>query len=103
MNAAGIIEAMRADLPPATRLVWVCLEIHAVDHVCTMSRAEIAETLHLGIRTVNRAVNELRDASIIVCRYGGKFEITIGNFSKVRMNGAAGAVWTFGDDQGGTP
>jgi hypothetical protein len=62
----GILEAVRSELSPATRCVWVCLENHANGHRFWAMTAEmIAAELHLGLNTAHRAITELEAAKII--------------------------------------
>jgi hypothetical protein len=66
MSIHGILEAMRSDLSPAFRLVWQCLENHANGHrFWPMTAMQIAAELHLGVATVNRAIEGLEQLEIV--------------------------------------
>jgi hypothetical protein len=68
MSVAGLLDAMRAPVCPATRLVWMCLENHANGHRWwRMTEKQIADELSLSAATVARAIGWLasREQKII--------------------------------------
>lgn len=66
MSVSNLIAAMRSDLPPAARLVWMCLENHANSAgFWSITNSQIAAELHLGIATVKRSVWLLESRSVI--------------------------------------
>jgi len=70
MSIYGLLDAMRSDYAPATRLVWQCLENHANDdRWWRMTHDQIASELHLSVDSIGRAVADLsRDGVIRVER-----------------------------------
>ena len=66
MSIAGLLDAMRADLPPATRLVWQCIENHIGSNGhWSMTNEQIAEELHMHVNTVDTSVRLLERLGII--------------------------------------
>jgi DNA-binding Lrp family transcriptional regulator len=66
MSVLGLIDAMRADMAPATRLVWQALENHANgDRWWRTTNAALATELHLSEPVVARALQELEASGII--------------------------------------
>lgn len=67
MSVQGMVDAMRTKgMPPATRLVWICLENHANGARCwSISTAELADELDIHPDTVQRAVIDLETRGII--------------------------------------
>ena len=65
---AGILDAMRSEFSPATRLVWQCLENHANGaRFWSMTDQEIPRELHLSTDSVSRAMAELEQGRIVRC------------------------------------
>ena len=66
MSVLGIIEAMHAEIAPAYRLVWACLENHANgERWWPATEQQIADELHLSCDTVGRAVSWLTTQQIV--------------------------------------
>lgn len=66
MSVAGLLDAMRSDLTPATRLVWMCLENHANgERFWSVSVANLATELSLSEDSVSRAVCELAKRKVL--------------------------------------
>lgn len=66
MSVAGLLDAMRTDVNPGFRLVWMCLENHANGaRWWSTTEAKLAIELHLSTDTVTRAVGWLIGKRII--------------------------------------
>lgn len=66
MSCLGILDAMRAPILPAYRLVWACLENHANGaRFWSVSVGDIAAELSLSPDTVSRAIAALADLKVI--------------------------------------
>lgn len=77
MSVAGILDAMRSDLPLSQRVVWQCLENHANGHrFWSISIKDMADELHLRTATVCQAVKELERLAIIRVRRAYKMVST---------------------------
>lgn len=91
MSVAGLLDAMRSDYPPAVRLVWQCLENHAVScgRCWRMTHEQLAGELHLSVRQVQRSVELLADDKIIRVE---RFKRRVSTFHMLR---------TYGENDGG--
>lgn len=103
MNAAATTDILRTtDIPPAARLVWLCLENHADDsRVCHMAAEAMAIEIGLGIATVRRSIRSLRTRTIIAMTRPATFRLLRqydAHPIQMDQNDRSGAsLWSFED------
>jgi len=89
MSIYGLLDAMRSDYAPATRLVWQCLENHANDdRWWAMTHEQIMAELHLSRDSVDRAVATLARGNIIQVE---RFKRKVSVFHMLRTYPEAGS------------